>query len=108
MNLEISMWNIEDMTGYQPKTTFWMDFSIADKFGIDAVKDTYKWAFESWKSDVVYLTELAMVLNWKIWEHYEKNEALTEVYQDLWTKADVYAMENLTGNDLDYYLRTTD
>ena len=27
--------------GYQPKTTFWMDFSIADKFGIAAIKDTY-------------------------------------------------------------------
>ena len=27
--------------GYTPKTTFWMDFSIADKFGAKAVRDTY-------------------------------------------------------------------
>lgn len=106
--MEISMWNIEAMTGYQPKTTFWMDFSIADKFGKSAVLDTYKRAFENWKSDAVYLTELVMVLNWKIWEHYEKNEVLAEVYQDLWTKADCYAMENLKGEGLDYFLRTTD
>lgn len=102
------MWNIEAITGYQPKTTFWMDFSIADKFGKSAVLDTYKRAFEGWKNDVVYLTELAMVLNWKIWEHYETNETLATVYNDLWAKADTYAMDNLTGEDLNYYLRTTD
>ena len=27
--------------GYEPKTTFWMDFSIADKFGIEAIVDTF-------------------------------------------------------------------
>ena len=53
------------------KTTFWMDFSIADRFGKSAVKDTYKTAFESWKDNYKYLTELVMVLNHKIWEHYE-------------------------------------
>lgn len=33
------------MTGYEPKTTFWEDFSTADKFGIDAIKETYNRAF---------------------------------------------------------------
>ena len=28
--------------GYEPITTFWDDFSIADVFGASAVKDTYK------------------------------------------------------------------
>lgn len=28
--------------GYDPITTFWEDFSIADKYGIAGVKDTYK------------------------------------------------------------------
>lgn len=54
--------------GYQPKTTFWMDFSIADKFGIAAIKDTYDRAFKEWKTNHVYLTELVMVLNHKIWQ----------------------------------------
>ena len=35
--------------GYKPITTFWDDFSIADRFGISAIKDTYKRAFEEWK-----------------------------------------------------------
>lgn len=28
--------------GVESCTTFWDDFSIADRFGINAVKDTYK------------------------------------------------------------------
>ena len=31
--------------GYETFTTFWMDFSIADKFGVNAVNDTYIRAF---------------------------------------------------------------
>ena len=27
---------------YEFKTTFWTDFTIADHFGLDAVKDTYQ------------------------------------------------------------------
>ena len=101
-------WNIEAMTGYKPKTTFYMDFSIADAFGADAIADTYKRAFKSWKKDVEYITELAMVLNWKIWEHYQNDEAKARLYNDLWLETDKYCKENLVGDDLSYYYRTTD
>lgn len=57
------------MTGYEMKTTFWTDFNIADRFGLDAIKDTYNRAFNEWKDDKVYATELVLVLNWKSWEH---------------------------------------
>lgn len=53
--------------GYKFKTTFWNDFTIADKFGLDAVKDTFKRAFAEWRSNVIYLTEFVLVLNWKIY-----------------------------------------
>ena len=94
--------------GYEMQTTFWDDFSIAEHFGIAAVKDTYKRAFSEWKDNAVYLTELVMVLNWKIWHWYERNEKLARVYNELWEKADLYAQENLTGEDLSYFYRTTD
>ena len=94
--------------GYETKTTFYEDFSIADKFGAEAVKDTYRRAFESWKDNVEYLTELVMVLNWKIWAHYENNEELAQVYNKLWQEADTYALENLEGDDLSYFWRTAD
>ena len=94
--------------GYQPKTTFWMDFSIADKFGIAAIKDTYDRAFKEWKTNHVYLTELVMVLNHKIWQWYQINEIVAQVYNDLWKEADLWAQEHLEGEELDYFYEVTD
>ena len=96
------------MPDYEFQTTFWQDFTIADRFGIDAVKDTYRRAFGEWKDNYIYLTELVMVLNWKIWQYYEDYPALAEVYNELWGKADEYACENLTGDEATYFFRVTD
>lgn len=54
---------------YQFQTTFWMDFTISDRFGIDAVKDTFNRSFRDWKTDHIYLTELTLVMNWKCWHN---------------------------------------
>lgn len=101
-------WRIEEMCGYKPLTSLYRDFSIADAFGIEAVKDTHKRAFEFAKYDYKLLTEYVMVLNWKIWEHYENNVELATLYNDLWGETDVYAQENLKGDELSYFYRTTD
>lgn len=94
---------------YEFKTTFWTDFSIADRFGEKAVKDTFKRAFKEWKHDVVYLTELVLVLNWKCWDHFSNGDFnLSGLYANLYDEADGYACNNLTGEDLQYFLRTTD
>ena len=94
--------------GYEMTTTFWQDFSIADIFGEAAVVDTYERAFEEWKNDYVYLTELVIVLNHKIWQHYETRERLARVYNDLWEKADNYACEHLKGEELSFFFHITD
>ena len=86
--------------GYEPITTFWDDFSIADVFGASAVKDTYKRAFNEWKTNYKYLTELVMVLNHKIWQHYQKNETLATLKDKLWRAADEWACDNLKGDEL--------
>ena len=39
-------WEMAIDMGYEPKTTFWDDFTIADKFGVKAVEDTYRRAFD--------------------------------------------------------------
>ena len=96
------------MTGYKPITTFYQDFSIADQFGESAIKDTFNRAFEEWKEDYQYLTELVMVLNWKIYEHYEVNDKYAILYDELWKKADKYAVENLKEEEAEYYFDITD
>ena len=97
-----------EMTGYEPKTTFWQDFGIAERFGEKAVKDTFNRAFQEWKSNCEYITELVMVLNWKSWQYAETNEPLARLYQELWGLADKWCCENLKDDDLKYFYRTTD
>lgn len=62
------------------KTTFWNDFSIADQFGLDAVRDTYERTFKEWRENISYAKELVLVLNHKIFQHYEENPHLSEFY----------------------------
>ena len=105
--MNIKVWNIEEMTGYKPQTTFYEDFSIADMFGPRAIKDTYKRAFAEWKSNYIYLTELVMVMSWKSFEH-QDNYEYCKLYSDLYYEADEYACNHLKGEEQRYYFRTTD
>ena len=106
--MKISTFDSEAMFGYKQITTFWMDFSIAENFGADAIQETYDTAFDEWKSDYKYLTELVMILNWKIWQYNESNEQYAKLYDKLWKQADEYACNNLKGEELDYFYQTTD
>ena len=106
--MKIEDWTIEEMTGYKPITTFYTDFSIADKFGVEAIKNTYKRVFQEWKYDYKYITELAMVLNWKLWRWYGKNDELSMLYDSLWKEIDGWCIDNLKGKELEYYYKTTD
>lgn len=94
--------------GYQTKTTFWQDFSIAELGGVEKIRETYKRSFDEWKSNVEYLTELVLVLNHKIWYWYKTKPEFGYVYNELWTEADEWCGENLKGDDASYYFRTTD
>ena len=99
---------IEQETGYIPFTTFADDFAIAERFGAYAIKDTFKRAFKGWKDNVKYFTELVMVLNWKIWQHYNRNEAVAKVYNECYESAMQYADENLKDEDAHYFYTTLD
>ena len=35
--------------GNEVKTMFWEDFSIAERFGLSAIQDTFNRAFKEWK-----------------------------------------------------------
>lgn len=95
--------------GYEPQTTFWGDFGVADVLGgAKAIKDTFNRSFKNWKDDKVYGTELAMVLNWKSWEHANKSRELSELYADLYYKLRDYILNNWKDEELSYFLRVTD
>ena len=98
---------------YQYFTTFWSDFDIAEHFGSAAIDDTAIRAYNEWKNDVKYLTELVMVLNHKCWDHYHKgSEILSEHYSDLYYEYYEKALDYLDkkGNkeDISYFIQTLD
>ena len=109
INLNFPKWTFPEMTGYKPQTTFWQDFSIADKFGATAIADTFARAFAEWKSNHIYLTELVLVLNHKSWEWFDKkNATISQLYVELYEKAHAYALDNLKDEELSYYIDITD
>lgn len=79
-----------------------------DRFGLSAIQDTFKRAFEEWKNNYKYLTELILVLNHKIWQYYETKPEFATLYNTLWEQAGQYAVENLKDDELSYYYEVTD
>lgn len=72
---------------YQRKTTFASDFAIAECYGDNSIKDTYRRASKEWMADKDYATELALVLNWYSWFWYDNGEQeLSALYADLFYK----------------------
>lgn len=105
----MNTWTMAKAMGYTPKTKFWEDFTIADVFGIHAIKDTFRRAFEEWRNNHIYLTELVLVLNHKMWAHQTRRHFdKAETYRRLWELTDIYAAKNLEGEELEYFLKTTD
>lgn len=97
----------------QVTTTFWQDFTIADAFGQNAIKDTYERAFNGWKSDIRYIAELYIVLNHKIWQHFDKGNIKTSrLYNDLWEQLGSYVWSDeprhYTQDELNFFYQVTD
>lgn len=114
---KLPQWTMAEQIGYEPKTTFWDDFSIADRFDPEAIADTFRRAFTEWRHDVEHIAELVLVLNHKgHWyyqasKQYDDDEELyqmSQLYFALFRKLDDWANENFTGDDADYYFNVTD
>lgn len=94
--------------GKERKTTFYADLSIAEYYGVEGVKDTYKNVMNSWGDDLEFMCEWVIALNQKIWQHYKTDEAIGRLYDELWRKADEYCMNHFKGDDLTAYLKYVD
>lgn len=94
--------------GYETKTTFWEDFSIADAFGIPAIKDTFNRAFKEWKNNYEYVTELSMIMSLKSCAWYDNDNEKSRLYANYYHEVDNWCLDNLKGDELTYYIKTTD
>lgn len=102
--------NVMAENGYERFTTFSSDLTIAELTGGQkAIEETFHRVVKMWKDDVKYFTEFAMALNIKTWELHERgNEQLTRLYTELYYVAQDKALSTFQGDDLSYFLRTTD
>lgn len=120
---KLPAWKTAAEIGYEPKTTFWQDFCIAERFGSKAIQDTFMRAFDEWQEDVIYMAELALVLNHKGWWFYNAYEIykqkgdtegadifyrLSQLYFRLYDIVHRFAQNCFTGNDAEYYFETID
>ena len=104
-----TMLDSEAMCGYTQRTTFWDDFTIAEKFGLPAIERTYRNAFNSWKNDVVFITELVLVLNWKML--YMDERHMTEksvMYYKCWVELSNWCERHLEAGAYEYFILVTD
>ena len=81
--------------------------SIADKFGNNAIADTYRRAKSEWKDNYKYWTELCLVLNHKIWQWHERDNQRAILYDKLWREADAMTAE-WSDEEQEYYFEITD
>lgn len=101
--------NMRELGGYERKTTFCADFGTAELFGKSGIIDTYKRSVKHWANNVVYFTELVMVLNFRCNIWYQRgNVELSKIYADLFYMVQDMGYQNFKGKDLDYFIRTLD
>lgn len=108
ISVKLENWTIEELTGYKVLTTFYTDFSIGEMFGLDSIKSTYDTCFNESKDNYQYVTELCMVLNWKMFRWFKDRYEFYQLYKILYTELDRWCIDNLKGDELEYYYQNTD
>jgi len=94
---------------YKFETTFFDDYKIANAFGLEAIKDTYKRAYNDWKDNVVYMKEMTYVLNIMCWHFYEENKIeFSKLYEDLYYECYDKCLDHFKCEDLHEYCEFLD
>ena len=104
-----TMLDSESLCGYTQRTTFWDDFTLAEKIGLPAIEKTYRNAFNSWKTDVVFITELVLVLNWKMLYMDEKHmDDESSIYFKCWKELYDWCERHLEAGAYLYFISVAD
>lgn len=100
-----------DFTPYERKTTFYSDLSIAEIYDTKSIQETVDTVLKEWMSNIEYITEFAMCLNYKAWEWSARGfEDLTELYTNLFYEVQDKIYEHYKDDEksLHYYYSVTD
>lgn len=109
-------WELAKQIDYEPVSNFWEQFTeieIKSNIEEDDFRDLAETLFQAYKNNIIFLTELILVINHKCWYWFENNNGeLAKIYSLLYYEYDSFALnyieKNMTQKEITYYLRTLD
>lgn len=89
--------------GYKQITTYGIELSIADEYGLEETKKALEEIISKAKEDYKTLTELVLILSFKTIQHQDKKDYL-DFYMDKYVELSKYAFDTLKGEELKYFI----
>lgn len=96
---------------YKRQTTFAKDFAIAERFGKNAVLDTFKRSVHNFRDNKEYFAEMILVTNFLCWYfNFHKQDDWSKLYAELYYLSRDLYFEYLGSNQeaMDYYYNYVD
>ena len=84
---------------------FWEDFTQAEAFGTTSIRTRFNLAFDKYKDNPEIMADLVSTAKVKASMQKVSNHAFSELYDELWKKAEGYATMNYDSKDLNEFLK---
>lgn len=89
----------------EPSPKFWEDFTQAEAFGTTSIRTRFGLAFDKYKDNPDVMADLVSTAKVKASMQKVSNHAFSELYDELWKKAEDYATMNYDSKDLNEFLK---
>lgn len=89
----------------EPAPKFWEDFTQAEAFGTTSIRTRFELAFGKYKDNPEVMADLVSTAKVKASMQKVSNHAFSELYDELWKKAEDYATMNYDSKDLNEFLK---
>ena len=89
----------------EPAPKFWEDFTQAEAFGTTSIRTRFSLAFDKYKDNPDVMADLVSTAKVKASMQKVSNHAFSELYDELWKKAEDYATMNYDSKDLNEFLK---
>lgn len=89
----------------EPAPKFWEDFTQAEAFGTTSIRTRFGLAFDKYKNNPEVMADLVSTTKVKASMQKVSNHAFSEIYDELWKKAEDYATMNYDSKDLNEFLK---
>lgn len=89
----------------EPSPKFWEDFTQAEAFGTKSIRTRFNLAFDKYKDNPEIMADLVSTTKVKSSTQKVSNHAFSELYDELWKKAENYATMNYDSKDINAFLK---